>query len=228
MPDDPVAATDATSASGISRRWRIFPRPARSGGRASCASPNGSPDFETARRAKLSALDAEIGGGIAIPFGDGEFKLTVRADRIECLLGRPLRHPRLQDRRAADREAGPHRAVAAAHARSRDPAPGRLQGDPGRRDRWRELLYVRLRGGAAAGEDNADRVRETAPSTSRPTTRWRGSPDCSPSSPIPSTPYYSLLHPMWTTHYGTYDHLARVQEWSLTGGDEDETRQAGE
>ena len=22
---------------------------------------------------------------------------------------------------------------------------------------------------------------------------------------------------MWSNHYGTYDHLARVQEWSLTG-----------
>jgi hypothetical protein len=23
---------------------------------------------------------------------------------------------------------------------------------------------------------------------------------------------------MWTTHYGDYDHLARVKEWSSTGG----------
>jgi hypothetical protein len=23
---------------------------------------------------------------------------------------------------------------------------------------------------------------------------------------------------MWSTHYGTYDHLARVREWSQTGG----------
>jgi hypothetical protein len=23
---------------------------------------------------------------------------------------------------------------------------------------------------------------------------------------------------MWSTHYGDYDHLARVKEWSLTGG----------
>ena len=38
----------------------------------------------------------------------------------------------------------------------------------------------------------------------------------------PSTPYYSLLHPMWATHYGTYDHLARVQEWSLIGDDEED------
>ena len=33
-----------------------------------------------------------------------------------------------------------------------------------------------------------------------------------------SKPYYSLVHPMWKTHYGDYDHLARVKEWSLTGG----------
>ena len=34
----------------------------------------------------------------------------------------------------------------------------------------------------------------------------------------PDVPYSSLVHPMWSTHYGTYDHLARVKEWSLTGG----------
>jgi ATP-dependent helicase/nuclease subunit B len=35
-------------------------------------------------------------------------------------------------------------------------------------------------------------------------------------------PYRSLVHPMWTTHYGVYDHLARVKEWSSTGGAVDE------
>ena len=30
-------------------------------------------------------------------------------------------------------------------------------------------------------------------------------------------------HPMWTTRYGDYDHLARVKEWSLTGGEDEET-----
>ena len=33
-----------------------------------------------------------------------------------------------------------------------------------------------------------------------------------------ATPYRSLVHPMWRNHYGDYDHLARVKEWSLTGG----------
>ena len=36
-------------------------------------------------------------------------------------------------------------------------------------------------------------------------------------------PYRSLVHPMWTTHYGDYDHLARVKEWSSTGGAADDT-----
>ena len=35
-------------------------------------------------------------------------------------------------------------------------------------------------------------------------------------------PYRSLVHPMWTTHYGDYDHLARVKEWSATGGEVDD------
>ena len=34
-------------------------------------------------------------------------------------------------------------------------------------------------------------------------------------------PYRSLVHPMWTNRYGDYDHLARVKEWSSTGGADD-------
>ena len=59
------ARTAARSASGISRRWRISPRPGRSGGRAFCASPNGWRASRSRRRAQRSrALDAEIGGSI--------------------------------------------------------------------------------------------------------------------------------------------------------------------
>jgi ATP-dependent helicase/nuclease subunit B len=35
-------------------------------------------------------------------------------------------------------------------------------------------------------------------------------------------PYRSLVHPMWTARYGDYDHLARVKEWSATGGEVDD------
>jgi len=33
-----------------------------------------------------------------------------------------------------------------------------------------------------------------------------------------STPYRSLDISMWKNRYGTYDDLARVKEWSLSGG----------
>ena len=88
---------------------------------------------------------------------------------------RPLRHPRLQDRRAADRAAGPHRAVAAAHARSRDPAQGRLQGHPRRRVGGGAGLCAAARR-RRARRRAAGQVQGRAPPTSTPITRWRGSP----------------------------------------------------
>ena len=34
-----------------------------------------------------------------------------------------------------------------------------------------------------------------------------------------------MVRPMWKTHYGDYDHLARVKEWAASGG---EVRTSGE
>ena len=37
-----------------------------------------------------------------------------------------------------------------------------------------------------------------------------------------SEPYVSFWRPMWVGRtYGDYDHLARVREWSATGGEVD-------
>jgi ATP-dependent helicase/nuclease subunit B len=33
--------------------------------------------------------------------------------------------------------------------------------------------------------------------------------------------YLPLVLTMWKTRYGTYDHLARVKEWSVGGDDEE-------
>ena len=80
-----------------------------------------------------------------------------------------------------------------------------------------ELLYVRLRGGADPGEEMPIDFKDGTPDTqadhalaelTKVLARFAD----------PKEPYYSLLHPMWKNHYGTYDHLARVKEWSLTGG----------
>ena len=35
-------------------------------------------------------------------------------------------------------------------------------------------------------------------------------------------PYLPLVLSMWKNRYGTYDHLARVKEWSVAGPDDAE------
>jgi ATP-dependent helicase/nuclease subunit B len=84
-----------------------------------------------------------------------------------------------------------------------------------------ELAYVALKGGARAGEfmpidfkegtpnAQADRALEKLAELVR-----RFDDD--------HEPYRSLVHPMWKARYGDYDHLARVKEWSSTGGPEDD------
>ena len=122
LPADPAARADRDRGESISPRSRSFRRRARSGGRASCASRAGSPAGRRGRRAQSRMVAAEINGEIEMPLCEGAFKLRARCrpDRTRCR--RRLCHPRLQDRLGADREAGAHRARAAAHARSRDAA----------------------------------------------------------------------------------------------------------
>ena len=82
----------------------------------------------SSRGAAISpTIDAEIRGEIAIPLDNERiFMLSARADRIERRARRQLCDPRLQDRAAADRQAGAHGTVAAADAGGGDPARGRL------------------------------------------------------------------------------------------------------
>jgi ATP-dependent helicase/nuclease subunit B len=173
--------------------------------------------FEIARRAKLSRFDAEIGGSIAIPFGAEEFNLTVRADRIECL--KDGRYAVLDYKTGAppsDKQVlsglSPQLTLEAAILRQ-----GGFKDIPSDAT-VAQLVYVRLRGGAVAGELLPVKIKDGTPddhadlALSKLTKLVATFAD-------PATPYYSLLHPMWTTHYGTYDHLARVQEWSLSGNE---------
>jgi len=177
--------------------------------------------FETARRLDMNKLNVEIGGRITIPFGNETFMLTVRADRVECLAdgryaildyktGAPPTEPQVRT------GLSPQLTLEAAILRG-----GGFDGIAAGGS-VAALIYVRLRGGAEPGEECSIDFKD-------------GTPDSQADHALaeltkllakfadPATPYYSLLHPMWKNHYGTYDHLARVHEWSLTGGaDEDE------
>ena len=89
--------------------------------------------------------------------------------------GRPLRHPGLQDRRAAERASrcctglSPQLTLEAAILRKggfKDIPAGATVA---------ELVYVRLRGGAVAGEEKPIKFKEGTPD-SMPTARWRSWP----------------------------------------------------
>ena len=81
-----------------------------------------------------------------------------------------------------------------------------------------EVTYVRLRGGEPAGEPKVIKFEDGTPDdhADKALTRLTG---VAARFLVQGEPYRSLVHPMWTTHYGDYDHLARVKEWAASGGE---------
>ena len=80
-----------------------------------------------------------------------------------------------------------------------------------------EITYVTLKGGEPAGKPQYIDFKEGTPDSQADTALGKLKA-LAATFEDESKPYYSLVHPMWKTHYGDYDHLARVKEWSLTGG----------
>jgi ATP-dependent helicase/nuclease subunit B len=177
-------------------------------------------DEEIKRRGAAAAAHAEIRGEIPIALGDSTFRLRARADRIE----------RLADGRYAILDYKTGQAPTESQVRTGLAPQLTLEAAILRNGGFEgiakgasiaELSYVLLKGGEPAGktcpldfqegdcDSQADRALSRLADVAR---RFADE----------STPYRSLVHPMWRTHYGDYDHLARVKEWSLTGGELDE------
>ena len=172
--------------------------------------------YEAGRRPGFDAMHAEIRGEYELPLAGLPFKLTVRADRIE----------RLKDGRYAilDYKTGtpptdkqvrtglsPQLTLEAAILRK-----GGFKDIPAGAS-VASLVYVRLRGGEPAGEEKRIQFDDSTPDAEADNalTQLIG---VAARFAVETQPYLSLVHPMWKTHYGEYDHLARVKEWSLTGG----------
>src|SRR5262249_20719287 len=84
-----------------------------------------------------------------------------------------------------------------------------------------ELVYVRLNGGNPAGQELIVNLKDRCPDDAADAalaelkalvTRFEDE----------NTPYRPLVLSMWSTRYGAYDDLARVKEWSLSGGEAEE------
>ncbi len=155
-------------------------------------------------------------GAIEIALSDGTFKLRGVADRIERMPdGRYVildyKTGSARSEKQVRTGLAPQLTLEAAMLRN-----GGFAEIP-RGASVAELVYVLLKGGEPAGryepvnfkdgtpDSHADRALEKLTELAR-----RFDDD--------KQPYRSLVHPMWTTYYGDYDHLARVKEWSSGGG----------
>ena len=89
-----------------------------------------------------------------------------------------------------------------------------------------ELVYVGLKGRVPAGAITIVNFKQGDPDfhAERALEKLK---DVALRFENPDQPYPPLVLSMWKTRYGTYDHLARVKEWSVAG-DDDEAEASGE
>ncbi len=175
-------------------------------------------EWETTRRAALRTTFAEIRGVIEIPAGERAFRLSARADRIDLL--KDGRYAILDYKTGQKRT---ERQVSAGLAPQLT-----LEGAILRHGGFREiphggsiatLGYVLLKGGEPAGQDCPIEFKEGAPDNHAERALHRLA-ELVRRFENEEVGYRSLVSPMWSTRYGDYDHLARVKEWSASGGAE--------
>ncbi len=175
--------------------------------------------WEADRRAAVAAIFAEIRGEIEIPLNETSFKLRGIADRIE-------RSPDggyvILDYKTGGARSEKQVRTGLAPQLTLEAAMLRKGGFPdiAAGATVAELVYVLLKGGEPAGEAKALAFKDGTPDSQadraleKLTVLARRFDD-------ENEPYRSLVHPMWATHYGVYDHLARVKEWTSAGGEDD-------
>jgi ATP-dependent helicase/nuclease subunit B len=180
-------------------------------------------NWEIARRAAISVIDAEIRGEIQIPLDNGRsFVLSARADRIE---GRHDGTFAILDYKTGQPPTGkqvrmglsPQLTLEAAILRE-----GGFEGIPADSSVG-ELVYVRLSGNNPPGEQKTLELKINK--SDEPQT-----PDAAADYARQELEklirkfenedqaYTSLNLSMWSNRYGAYDDLARIKEWSAAGG----------
>jgi ATP-dependent helicase/nuclease subunit B len=174
--------------------------------------------WERERRPRLASVHGEIRGELHMPLGAATFVLSARADRIErgkdgaytildYKTGQPPTAPQVQAGLA------PQLTLEAAILKGGGFADkGVAAGSVA------DVYYVRLKGGEPPGEPKRIKFDGSNPDeqADRALAKLTG---IAARFLIDGEPYRSLVHPMWSNHYGDYDHLARVKEWAASGGE---------
>jgi len=171
--------------------------------------------WDGARRESIASLHAEIKGELKFDVGNRVFTLSAVADRIErrndgtyAIIDYKTGQARTE--KQVRTGLAPQLTLEAAILRAggfTGVAPGSVS----------EITYVTLRGGDPAGKPETITFKEGTPDTQADHALEKLKA-LAATFENKDAPYLSLVHPMWRTHYGDYDHLARVKEWSLTGG----------
>jgi ATP-dependent helicase/nuclease subunit B len=176
--------------------------------------------WEGERRAAGPKIYTEIEGVLDLQGLPQPFKLTVRADRIERFVdgtysildyktGRPPTTPQVRSGLA------PQLTLEGAILRRGGfgdiPPDGTIA----------EFIYVRLHGGEPAGEHKPIDLGNTSADAEADRALEKLT-DVIARFQEQATPYLPMVRPMFRTFYGDYDHLERIREWSLTGGDVEE------
>ena len=173
--------------------------------------------WEADRRAGVAALAAETRGAIEIALPDGAFKLRGIADRIErCRDGRyailDYKTGAARTEKQVRTGLAPQLTLEAAMLRKGGFGGIAAGGSVA------ELAYVLLKGGYPAGELKSISFRDGTRPDAQADRALAKLTQLAQHFDADKTPYRSLVHPMWRTRYGDYDHLARVKEWSSSGG----------
>jgi ATP-dependent helicase/nuclease subunit B len=176
--------------------------------------------WEKERRANIASLRAEIRGQIEIPLSDVRFTLSARADRIERLTdGRYA----ILDYKTGRLPGHDEVKVGFAPQLTLESAILRAGGFPDipRDASLAELIYVGLKGVEPAIEIKNVKLKDSTPDAEADVALKKLTRNAKKFL-LDGEPYRSLVHPMWKgRRYGDYDHLARVKEWSATGGGEE-------
>jgi ATP-dependent helicase/nuclease subunit B len=177
--------------------------------------------WETNRRSHVEAVQAEIRGEIEIPLGSRSLHLSARADRIERLAGGDYA---ILDYKTGRVPSMPQVATGLSPQLTLEGAILRAGAfaDIARGASIAALVYVSLKGGDPGGEEKSIDFKTSTPDQEADRALQKLA-EVARRFEDPGTPYRSRERPMFQGRaYGDYDHLARVKEWSLSGGAGDE------
>ena len=179
-------------------------------------------EFEQGRRAAgIYPVATEITGTLTLDTPHGPFVLRCKADRIDALPDGSLV---LIDYKTGQPPSAKQVASGLSPQLSLEAAIALEGGFEGVGARpVAELAFIRLSGGAPAGEYKAvNAMRDSAPlpPVILAIEARDGLLRRIAQFDLPETAYLSRPRPQWLSHVGDYDHLARVKEWSGSGGGE--------